>query len=61
MGHFKTFMLGVAAAFCVYYITRKGDDGIFILDEILDRPSDFVNKAKDLAITEAIRTLKERM
>jgi len=61
MGHFKTFMLGVAVAFGVYYITRKREDGTSMLDEILEHPSEFVDKAKDYAIDQAIRTLKQKI
>lgn len=59
MGHFKTFLLGVAVAYGIYYITKKRGDGTSIMDEILANPSYFVNKAKDYAREEAVRTVKE--
>jgi len=54
-------MLGVAVSFGVYYLTRKNINGKSILDDILDNPSDFVHKAKDYAIAEAVQTVKENV
>jgi len=59
MGHFKTFLLGMAVAYGIYYLTKKKENGVSLMDEILDNPSDFVNKAKDYARGEAVRTIKE--
>ena len=59
MSNLKAFMFGFAAAFVIYYITKKGKEGTSILDEIIDNPSDFVNKTKDYARDEVVRTAKE--
>ena len=61
MSHFKTFMLGVGFAFGVYYITKKDENGVSMLDELLDNPSDFVDRAKKYAIEEAIVTVQEKI
>lgn len=61
MGTIKTFLLGAGAAYAVYYITRKRPDGNSILDDLLDNPSLFMNKAKDYAIAEMIHTVKEKI
>ena len=61
MSHFKTFLLGVGAAFGVYYLTKKGPDGRSVLDDILDNPKAFAEKAKDYAIAEAVETVKEHI
>lgn len=61
MGHFKTFLLGMAVAYGIYYITKKRENGTSLLDEMLDNPSEFVDKAKDYAIDEAIRTVKNKL
>ncbi|MDO3645249.1 YtxH domain-containing protein [Mucilaginibacter sp. L3T2-6] len=61
MGTIKTFLLGVGTAYAVYYITKKRRDGTSILDDLLDNPSLFMNKAKDYAIAEAIHTVKDKI
>jgi len=58
MGYFKTFMLGVGVALGVYYITKKRSDGRSKLDDILEDPELYLEKAKDYAIAEGVRTLK---
>jgi len=49
MGTIKSFMLGVGVSFAVYYLTKKGPDGRSVLDDILDNPKAFAEKAKDYA------------
>jgi len=61
MGTIKTFLLGAGAAYAVYYITKKRSDGTSLVDDLLDNPSLFMNKAKDYAIAEAIHTVKEKL
>lgn len=61
MSHFKTFLLGIAVAYGVYYITRKGKDGRSILDEMLENPEDFAEKAKDYAIAEVVESVKDQL
>ena len=61
MGTIKAFLLGVGAAYAVYYITKKRQDGTSIMDELLDNPSLFINKAKDYAIADVIQTVKEKI
>jgi hypothetical protein len=61
MGHFKTFLLGMAVAYGIYYITKKRENGTSLLDEMLDNPTEFVDRAKDYAIDEAIRTVKNKL
>lgn len=61
MGTIKTFLLGAGAAYAVYFITKKCPDGTSILDDLLDNPSIFMNKAKDYAIGEAIHTIKDKL
>ncbi|NCD68373.1 YtxH domain-containing protein [Mucilaginibacter agri] len=58
MNHFKTFLLGIATAFGIYYITKKRDDGSSLLDDILENPSDVANKAKDIVIDQAVESIK---
>lgn len=58
MGHFKTFMLGVGVALGIYYITKKRPNGTSKLDDILDDPELYLEKVKDYAIAEGVRTLK---
>jgi len=57
----KTFLLGAGAAYAVYYLTKKRPDGTSLMDELLDNPSLFMNKAKNYAIAEAIQTVKKRI
>jgi hypothetical protein len=59
MNHFKSFLLGVGVSFGVYYITKKGANGRSVLDEILDNPEDFMERAKNQAIADVIETVKE--
>jgi hypothetical protein len=61
MGHFKTFLLGMAVAYGIYYLTKKRENGTSLMDEMLDNPSEFVDNAKNYAIDEAIRTVKEKL
>ena len=57
----KPFLFGVVTAYTVYYITRKGTNGTSILDDLLDNPSLFLNKAKDYAIDDLIRKLNKQI
>lgn len=61
MGTIKTFLLGAGTAYAIYYITKKRPDGTSILDDLLDNPSLFMNRAKDYAIDQAIQTVKENI
>jgi|GEM_PF-2339862 hypothetical protein len=61
MNHIKTFLLGVGVAYTVYYITRKGDDGRSLLDELLDHPEEVIQRAKKQALVDVVETVKERM
>ncbi|UOE52853.1 YtxH domain-containing protein [Mucilaginibacter sp. SMC90] len=61
MGTIKTFLLGAGTAYAIYFITRKRKDGTSILDELLDNPSLYMNKAKDYAIAEMIYTVKQKL
>lgn len=61
MGTIKTFLLGVGTAYAIYFITRKRIDGTSILDDLLDNPSLFMNKAKDYAIAEIVHTVKQKL
>jgi hypothetical protein len=59
MGHFKTFLLGMGVAYGIYYITKKREDGTSIMDDLLDNPSDFMDRAKNIATDELARTVKK--
>jgi len=59
MGHLKTFLLGMATAYGIYYITKKRADGTSILDDLKDNPSFFFNTAKGYAVEEAVDVLKK--
>jgi hypothetical protein len=59
MGHFKTFLLGVGAAFAVYYLTRKDNEGKSILDDILENPDELIDKAKEYAMETVERTVHQ--
>ncbi|MDN3551617.1 YtxH domain-containing protein [Mucilaginibacter aquaedulcis] len=61
MSTIKTFLLGAATAYAVYFITRKRVDDTSILDDLLDNPSLFLNKAKDYAMAEVMKTIKEKL
>ncbi|MFC0513500.1 YtxH domain-containing protein [Mucilaginibacter angelicae] len=61
MGTIKTFLLGAGTAYAIYFLTKKRADGTSILDDLLDNPAFFMNKAKEYAIDEAIRTVKEKI
>ncbi len=61
MGTVKTFLLGVGTAYAVYFITRKQADGKSILDELLDDPALFMNKAKDYAIGQALQAVRKKI
>ncbi len=61
MGHFKTFLLGIFTAYGVYYVTRKGADGKSILDELLANPGDFMQKAKNYAVQDTVKLIKEEL
>ena len=61
MGHFKTFLLGVFTAYGVYYITRKGDDGRSILDDLLADPGKVFRKATDYAVQDTVHAIREEL
>lgn len=61
MGTIKTFLLGAGTAYAIYFITRKRPDGKSILDDLLDNPSLFMNRAKNYAIAEVVETVKENV
>jgi hypothetical protein len=58
MGTIKTFLLGVGTAYAVYYMTRKRPDGTSILDDLLENPAFYLEKAKGFAMAETVRTVK---
>jgi len=58
MGYIKTFVLGIATAYGIYYLTKKRPDGTSLLDDIKDNPSLFLNIAKNFAEDEAVDILK---
>lgn len=47
MGLFRTLVIGAAVYGAIKYITKKGEDGKSIADEIADKSSELVDKAKD--------------
>jgi hypothetical protein len=51
----------IQTAYAIYFITRKRIDGTSILDDLLDNPSLFMNKAKDYAMSEVANTIKEKL
>ncbi|MGF7081550.1 YtxH domain-containing protein [Mucilaginibacter sp. UYCu711] len=61
MSHFKSFMLGVGVSFAVYYLTKKAPDGRSVLDDILDNPGDFAQRAKYQVISDVVETVKEKI
>jgi hypothetical protein len=61
MGNFKSFMLGVGVSFAAYYLTKKGTDGRSVLDDIIDNPKAFAEKAKDYAMAEVVETVKKEI
>ncbi len=46
MGFFKTFLLGVATAYGIQYITKKRYDGTSILSDLIDDPIRAINRTK---------------
>lgn len=61
MSHFKSFMLGVGVSFGIYYLTKKDRYGRSMLDDILDNPKEFVDRAKEQAIADVVATVKEQI
>jgi len=61
MNHIKSFLLGVGVSFGVYYLTKRGADGRSVLDEILDNPKEFAERAKNQAIADIVEKVKERI
>lgn len=59
MGHFKTFLLGMLTAYGIYYVTRRGENGKSILDDLLEHPGFYLNKAKEGLVEDAARAVKE--
>ena len=60
MGTIKTFLLGMGTAYAIYYLTKKRADGTSFLEDLLDNPAVFANRAKEYAIDEAIYIVKEK-
>ncbi len=61
MIHIKSFLLGVFAAYGIYYITKKEPEGKSILDELLENPGDFMHRVKDIAFHDVVQTIKEEV
>ena len=61
MIHFKSFLLGIFAAYGIYYITKKEPDGKSILDELLEHPGDFMYRVKDIALHDVVQTIKDEV
>jgi len=61
MNHIKSFLLGVGVSFGVYYLTKRGADGRSVLDEILDNPKEFAERARNQAIADIVEKVKERI
>ena len=58
MGTIKTFLLGMGTAYAVYAITKKRKDGRSMLDDLLEKPSFYLTKARDYAVAEAVHTVE---
>jgi hypothetical protein len=61
MGNFKAFLLGMFTAYSIYFVTRKGPDGKSILDELIANPADFMRKAKDYAVRDTVKIIREEL
>jgi len=46
-------------AYGIYYVTRKGENGKSILDDLLEHPGFYLNKAKEGFVEDAARAVKE--
>jgi len=58
MGFLRTMVIGAAVGYGIQYITKKREDGSSILGDIMNNPSDFVNKAQNFA-TETVEQVKD--
>ncbi|MEO6522588.1 MAG: YtxH domain-containing protein [Mucilaginibacter sp.] len=58
MGFIRTLVIGAAVGYGIQYITKKREDGSSILGDIMNDPSDFVNKAQNYA-TETVERVTE--
>ena len=61
MSHFKSFLLGIGVSFGIYYLTKRRPDGRSVLDEILDNPKEFAERARNQAIADIVEKVKERI
>jgi hypothetical protein len=61
MSHIKSFLLGVGVLFGVYYLTKRGSDGRSVLDDILDNPKEFSERAKNQAIADIVEAVKGKI
>jgi hypothetical protein len=61
MGNFKAFLLGLFTAYGIYFVTRKGPDGKSTLDELIANPADFMHKAKDYAVQDTVKIIREEL
>jgi hypothetical protein len=61
MNYIKSFLLGIGVAYSVYYITRKDYNGRSILDDLLDHPEEFMDRAKKQAVADVVETVKEHI
>ena len=59
MGFFKAFTLGLLTAYGVYFITRKGPDGRSVLDDLIEKPDEFLKAAKGQLLTDAAGVVKD--
>lgn len=55
----KPFLLGLLTAYGIYFITRKGPDGRSILDDLLDRPDEFLKKAKEDLLEDTAKVVRD--
>lgn len=51
----------MGVAYGIYYLSKKNEDGVSLLDEILDDPEDFAEKAKNYALQQAVQVVKDRI
>jgi hypothetical protein len=57
----KPFLLGLLTAYGIYFITRKGPEGRSILDDLLDRPDEFLKKTKDVLLEDTSKVVRDIM
>jgi len=58
MGLLKFIVVGAAVGYGINYITKKGENGRSILDDVIEDAPEWMDKAKNMPKTPLIRLAK---